>query len=96
MNNPTGRIFFQGGSQAVRIPMPMRFPQHLEEVEIFPHADDPTVICLRPVDPALIRDSAVSRLNEVQKLLESWSARPGTDQWGEAPEVLYQIRKILQ
>jgi len=93
-----GKIFIQGGSQAVRIPLGFRFPDSVHEVEFSEDPHAPGSITLRPVAP-LTKDEAISkaerRLLRALGSIEKWSGLDDLERRRRAETVLKRIREVV-
>jgi len=93
-----GKIFTQGGSQAVRIPFGFRFPDSVQEVEFSTDPQAPGSITLCPIAP-LTKDEATSeaerRLFGALGSIEKWSGLEDSERRRRAQTVLKRIREAV-
>jgi len=93
-----GKIFIQGGSQAVRIPLGFRFPDSVQEVEFSTDPHSPGSITLCPVAP-LTKDEATSEAERcllgALRSIEKWSGLEDSERRRRAQTVLKRIREVV-
>ena len=89
----TGKIFFQGGSQAVRIPHQWRFPSSVAELEF--REVEGGALEIRPVLQPEAQALDLQRLAQVAACIFEWQALPQERQGNAAEPTIQRLLRLL-